>query len=99
MERRGIKKGRTYLLSAGVYRALGKPAAYVHARGFEPEQMKQMVMQYVHAHDRITRREVADLCRIGPYQATRLLKKLVENGELVQHGQRKGTYYTLHSNI
>jgi len=99
MERRGIKKGRTYLLSAGVYRALGKPAAYVRARGFEREQMKQMVLQYVHAHGRITRREVADLCRIGPHQATRLLKKLVENGELVQHGQRKGTYYTLRSNI
>ena len=99
LERRGVKKGRTYLLSAGVYRTLGKSSAYVRARGFEPEQMEQMILQYVRAHGRIARREVADLCRIGPYQATRLLKKLVKDGKLARHGQRKGTYYTLRSNI
>ena len=43
--------------------------------------------------------EAADLGRIGPHQATRLLKKLVEQEALAQHGQRKGTYYTLRSNI
>ena len=99
LEGRGAKKGRTYLLSAGVYRALGQPAAYVRARGFESAQMEQMVLQYVHAHGRITRREAADLCRIGPYQATRLLQKLVKQDTLVSHGERKGTYYTLRSNI
>ncbi len=99
LEGRGRKRGRTYLLSARVYRALGQPAAYVRARGFEPEQMEQMILQYVRAHGRIVRREAADLCRIGPYQATRLLKKLVEQEALAQHGQRKGTYYTLRSNI
>ena len=99
LERRGAKRGRTYLLSAGVYRDLGKPADYVRARGFEPEQMEQMVLQYVRAHDRIVRREAADLCRIGPYQATRLLQRLAKEGRLTRHGERKGTYYTLRSNI
>jgi ATP-dependent DNA helicase RecG len=99
LEGRGSKKGRTYLLSASVYRTLGQPAAYVRARGFEPEQIEQMILQYVRAHGRITRREAADLCRIGPYQATRVLQKLVEQGELASHGERKGTYYTLRSNI
>jgi ATP-dependent DNA helicase RecG len=99
LERRGAKKGRSYLLSAGVYRSLGQPAAYVRARGFEPEQMEQMILQYVRAHERITRREAADLCRVGPYQATRLLQKLVREDKLVSHGERKGTYYTLRSNI
>jgi hypothetical protein len=53
----------------------------------------------VRAHGRITRREAADLCRIGPYQGTRMLQKLVEQGELASHGERKGTYYALRSNI
>lgn len=95
VERRGRGKGRTYLLSAGVYRALGQPAAYVRARGFEPEQMEQMVLNYVRAHGRVTRRETAELCRISPYQATRLLQKLVEQDKLLLHGKWKGTYYTL----
>jgi len=99
LERRGAKRGRTYLLSAGVYRDLGKPADYVRARGFEPEQMEQMVLQFVRAHERIVRREAADLCRIGPYQATRLLQRLVKEGKLTRHGERKGTFYTLRSNI
>lgn len=39
-----------------------------------------MVLQYVEKHGRITRREVAELCRPGPYEATRLLARLVEAG-------------------
>ena len=58
-----------------------------------------MVLQYVRAHDRIVRREAADLCRIGPYQATRLLQRLVREGELAQHGERKGAFYTLRANM
>ena len=96
LEGRGRKRGRTYLLSASIYRALGQPAAYVHARGFETEQI---ILQFVRAHGRIVRREAAELCRIGPYQATRLLKKLVEQEMLARQGERKGTYYTLRSNI
>lgn len=42
---------------------------------------------------RITRREAAELCRIGPYQATRLLARLVEGGRLNRHGERKGAWY------
>jgi len=34
-------------------------------------------------------------CRIGPYQATRLLDKLVQAGCLERYGQRRGTYYRL----
>ncbi|MBN1317961.1 MAG: AAA family ATPase [Anaerolineales bacterium] len=95
LERRGSKRGRSYILSASVYRGIGKPADYVRIRGFEPEQMEQMVLQYVRAHGRIVRRETADLCRIGPYQATRLLQGLVKKGKLVQQGERKSTFYTL----
>lgn len=93
VEERGQKKGRTWHLAAAVYRLLGDKAGYVRQRGFEPLQQEQMVLQYVEKHGGITRREAADLCRIGPYQATRLLSRLVDDGRLVRHGTRKGAWY------
>jgi len=93
VEERGQKKGRTWHLAAAVYRLLGDKAGYVRQRGFEPLQQEQMVLQYVEKHGRITRREAAELCRIGPYQATRLLARLVDNGRLRRHGTRKAAWY------
>lgn len=92
-EPQGKTRGRWYLLSAAVYRKLGEPAAYVRRRGFDPLQQQQMVLQYVDSHGRITRREAAELCRIGSYQASRLLKSLEKSGELVRKGVRRGSYY------
>lgn len=99
VEARGERKGRAYHLSAATYRRLGEEAAYVRQRGFEPLQQEQMVLQYARTHGRITRRETAELCQIGPYQATRLLNRLVHKGVLVRRGQRKGTWYERSSKI
>ena len=93
IEERGQKKGRTWHLSAATYRLLGDKAGYVRQRGFEPLQQEQMVLQYVEKHGRITRREAAELCRIGPYQATRLLARLVDDDRLIRHGVRKAAWY------
>jgi ATP-dependent DNA helicase RecG len=54
-----------------------------------------MILEYVKAHGWIARHEVVELCKIGPYQATRLLKRLVEEGKLVRYGVGKGTRYAL----
>ena len=99
VEARGEKKGRIWHLSADTYRRLGEQAAYVRQRGFEPLQQEQMVLQYVKKHNRITRREAAELCKIGPYQASRLLTRLARNRRLVKHGIRKGTWYERGPNI
>lgn len=93
LEARGERRGRTYHLSAALYRRLGEPGAYVRVRGFEPLQQEQMVLQYVQTHGRITRREAAELCQISGPQATRLLGRLSRTGPLVRRGQRRGTYY------
>jgi predicted HTH transcriptional regulator len=93
VEERGKNRGRSWHLSAAAYRALGDKAGYVRQRGFEPLQQEQMVLQYVEKHGRITRREVADLCRIGPHQATRLPGRLVKARRLVRRGERKGAWY------
>ena len=95
LESRGVGKGRVYKLSAATCRRLGEEGAYVRINGFERSQAEQIILEYVKAHGRITRREVVELCKIGPYQATRLLKRLVEEGKLTRHGMGKGTRYAL----
>jgi ATP-dependent DNA helicase RecG len=95
VEERGQKKGRTWHLSAAIYRLLGDKAGYVRQRGFEPLQQEQMVLQYVEKHGRITRREAAELCRITGPQAYRLLDRLAEQGLLSREGKRgRGVGYT-----
>ncbi|MHB9145520.1 MAG: ATP-binding protein [Symbiobacteriia bacterium] len=93
VEARGERKGRAWHLSAATYRRLGDKAGYVRQRGFEPLQQEQMVLQYVESHGRITRREVAELCRIVSHQARDLLSRLVVRGELTRQGERKGAFY------
>ena len=97
VEERGQKKGRTWHLSAAAYRALGDKAAYVRQRGFEPLQQAQMVLQYVEKHGRITRREAAELCRLSPDQAYRLLTRLTGEGRLARRGSKKGAWYERHA--
>jgi hypothetical protein len=92
-EARGQRKGRSWHLAAATYRRLGEKGAYVHQCGFEPMQQEQMVLQDVRTHGRITRREAAELCRLSPDQAKRLLTHLVGQGTLLAHGERKGRYY------
>lgn len=95
MEAWGERKGRAYHLSAATYRRMGEESAYVRRRGFEPLQQEQRVLQYVQTYGQVTRREVAELCRIGEFQAGRLLKGLVESGKLRLKGAGRGAYYEL----
>lgn len=93
VEARGERKGRSWHLSAAVYRVLEAPASYVRVRGFEPLQQEQMVLQYVDAHGQISRAQAADLCALGPDQASRLLRRLAQRGELMKQGERRGSVY------
>ncbi len=93
VEGRGQRRGRSFMLSAALYRRLHQEAEYVRARGFEPVQQEQMVMDYVGAHGRIGRAEASELCRITPRQATALLARLVARGDLEMHGTKRGAHY------
>jgi ATP-dependent DNA helicase RecG len=93
VEARGERKGRSYHLSAPTYRRLGEQAAYVRLRGFEPLQQEQMILQYVDTHGRITRSEAAELCKLSPDQASRLLRALAARGRLRRVGERRGARY------
>jgi ATP-dependent DNA helicase RecG len=95
LEKRGNRRSRTYHLSAGIYRELGEPAAYVRTHGFERPQMKQMILQYVRVHGRIARRNVMDLCHLDQQQAFYVLSQLVEEGLLRLVGWGRGAHYVI----
>ena len=93
VEAHGAARGRTYILSAKLYQKAGQKAGYVRQAGFDLIQQEQMILSYVKENNSIKRAEAADLCRIGPHQATRLLKKLAQEGKLTLKGSRKGVVY------
>jgi ATP-dependent DNA helicase RecG len=95
----GVRKGRTYTLSAAVYRDLGQAAQYVRQAGFNPLQQEEMIKRYVGEHGSIKRADVVGLCSLSPQQATRLLKRLVERDILQPKGQGKGTIYKRGRNL
>ena len=91
----GNAASRRFTLSPSVYRELGQKAEYVRQIGFEPIQHVQMVKTYLREHGEIRRQEVADLCQLAPREAGRLLERMVKDGEIALHGQRKMSFYTL----
>ena len=93
LEARGERKGRTYHLSAALYRRLGEPAQYVRTRGFDDLQQEQMVLTWVKSHGSITRREAAELCQLEPEQASRLLRRLRSEGKLELVGEKRTARY------
>jgi len=92
-EARGERKARAWHLSAATYRRFGKKSGYIRQRGFESLQQEQMVLQYVNRHGRITRKDAAELCKIGNHQASYLLRRLVARGELTIQGAGRGAGY------
>ena len=93
LESRGEGRGRTYHLVAALYREIGESAAYVRARGFDPIQQEQMILTYVAQHGSIRRAEAAELCRIAPDQASRLLRRMARGGTLRMTGGRGTARY------
>ena len=97
VEAHGQGRGRTYTLGARVYQQSGQKAAYIRQAGFDPIQQEQMIIKFIEKHGSIKRSDVADLCKIGPFQATRLLKRLVKEEKIAFKGKGKGTFYEFRS--
>lgn len=89
----GAGKGRSYTMSASLYGRLGQKAEHIRQTGFEGEQQRQMVLNYVKRHGTIRRSDVVDLCSISDDQAKRVLRRLVEQGQLVAKGSGRGAHY------
>lgn len=93
VEAHGVRRGRTYTLSAKVYQHSGQKSAYVRQAGFDFIQQEQMVLNYIDQHGTIRREEVMELCRITKDQAYYLLSKLKGRSLIIQKGDRKAAVY------
>ena len=94
VEPHGTGRGRTYTLSAKVYRSAGQKSEYIRQVGFAPIQQEQMVLSYIDKHGGIKRADAAELCHLSLPQAYHLLKKLQKNGILMQKGKMRHAIYT-----
>jgi ATP-dependent DNA helicase RecG len=99
VEAHGATKGRSYTLGAAVYRRMGQSADYVRQAGFDRIQQEQMVIRLAKAKGTIKRRDVIELCKITPDQASRLLQAMTGRGLLRRSGKLKGTIYEVGPNI
>jgi len=96
LEAKGSKRGRTYHLSAEVYKRMGQPEAYVRRRGFDLFQQEQLVLNYLRAYGSITRSEVVRICKNITYpQAEYLLRKLRDKGVIKLVGRGRNAHYVL----
>ena len=68
-------------------------AQYVRGGGFDAIQQEQMVLTFVGRHGSITRREAADLCQIASEQASRLLRRMRDDGKLTLIGAKRAARY------
>lgn len=93
IEMRGDGRSRRYLLSAASYRSLEGAVNYVRIRPFDRPQQTQMILNYIDAHGSISRGEAAELCGTSPEEASRILQRLRNEGELLLEGQRRGARY------
>ena len=60
-----------------------------------PDSNEQRVLSFVHEHGAITRQEVEELFGISTSTASRLIRKMVKDGQLLQNGKARSIRYTL----
>jgi len=94
VEAYGTGRGRSYTLSAKVYKTSGQKTAYIRQAGFDPIQQEQMVIRYIESHGSIKRADVMDLCRVSGAQAYHLLNRLQKQGKILKNGERRYAFYT-----
>lgn len=86
VEAKGEKKGRVYHLSAALYRRLGQPEGYVRTHDIDRLRHEGLVIEFLQAHGKITRRELLRLLGVTPGQARRILERMREAGKIEPKG-------------
>lgn len=92
LEAIGNTKSRTYTLSVKLYK---NPAEYVRQTDIDQVRYRELVQKLASKKGVITRKDVVDLLHISPPQAYRLLKKMVDENELIVSGNTSGAKYTI----
>lgn len=81
-------------MTASFYR-VAQSSEYVRLQDTDPIQQDRMVLAYVEQYGSITRRKVAELCRLGVDQARVVLRRLVDSNRLELRGERRTAHYVL----
>ena len=86
----GTGRGRAYILSAKSYK---DPVKYVRQTDIDQLRYAELVVKLARQKGSISRKDVIALLHISPPQAYRLLKKMTEDGTLIQQGNTRGAHY------
>lgn len=77
-------------------KAISIPTKKVSAKPApEMDTKEKQVLNYLKNHDSITRPDVEKVLGISASTASRLIKKMVKSGLLVQHGRARNVNYTI----
>lgn len=90
VEATGNGKGRSYILSAKVYKEQGNVVGYVRQTGIDSELIMKLAMQQ---GGHVTRDNVSELLNVSSSQAYRALKKLAEKRKLELVGKGRAARY------
>lgn len=93
----GSGRGRYYMLGAEYYKTTKNTPAYVRQKDIDPIRYEEMVVQLAEQQGFVRRSDVADLLRITPPQAFRILRRMAEKGVLLLDGHGAGAKYFLTS--
>lgn len=93
VETKGVGARRRYILSDVFFRLREDRNAYIRASSGMRVRHEELILDYVAKFGSINRRQAADLCHIGPQQASRVLRRLVGAGSLQTEGERRWTVY------
>lgn len=99
VEASGIGRGRTYLLSSKVYKAMNNTKAYVRQTDIDKIRYPELVLKLAREKGTVTRSDVVELLHITAPQAYRLLKKLVEQGSLIMKGTKSTAVYQVNNHL
>jgi ATP-dependent DNA helicase RecG len=83
----GQRGGASYVLASD----LGPPAGL----GLDPAQLRAVVTAIASEDGRVTNEAVRARTGLDRVQVLALLTAMIEAGQLVRHGSRRGTYYTV----
>lgn len=88
----GTGRGRAYILSAKSYK---DPVKYVRKTDIDQLRYPELVLKLAKQKGTISRKDVIELLHVSPPQAYRLLKKMVEDQQLVRQGNTSAAYYRI----
>ncbi|MGH8042828.1 MAG: ATP-binding protein [Rudaea sp.] len=98
VERHGRGRGVSYLLSRGLYAALGKRGAYTRQRGLDHETNKELLLKHIREND-AEGSPLRDLCEVLPSlsrpQVQALLHELRDAGRVQISGGRRWARWRL----